>query len=111
MAHQARSTVAGGIDRLVHLGLVQRVRHRLLVVGQNGGRVWRQLPNVYRLLMNANSREFGGRTDSKTQESTTIVKTTSSEAQKAAQKALRRITEQRFTQLAVEWLQSRRHSF
>ena len=107
MAHQARSTVAQSIAVLVRLGLVQRARHRLLALGQNGGRVWRQLPNAYRLLVSADSREFGGRTDSKTQESITLVPVTLSRDQETAQKALRLITEARTSQRVAEWLRSR----
>jgi len=107
MAHQARSTVAGGITTLVRLGLVQRVRHRLLVVGQNGGRMWKQLPNAYRLLAGADSREFDGQTDSKTQESITLVPATLNRNQKDAQEALRKIAENRDMQRAVGWLRLR----
>ena len=109
MAHQARSTVAQGIAMLVRLGLVQRVRHRLLAVGQNGGRVWRQLPNAYRLLLGADSRESGGRTDSKTQEFTILVPVALSRNQEAAQEALKLITENRMRQRAADWLRSRQN--
>ena len=105
MAHQARSTVAGGVAMLVRLGLVQRVRYRLLVVGQNGGRVWRQLPNVYRLVVCADSREFDERTDSQTPEITLMSSTIQNRAVEDAQQAIRRITNARAAQRAAEWKQ------
>ena len=107
MVHQARSTIAGGIVMLVRLGLVQRVRHRLLVVGQNGGRVWRQLPNVYRLVACAVSREFDERTDSQSPEITLLGSTTLNRAVENAQEALKRIAEIRGAKRAAEWRRAR----
>ena len=102
-AHQARSTVAGGIAVLVRLGLVQRVRHRLLVVGQNGGRVWKQLPNVYRLLAGADSREFDERTDSQSPDITLLGSTILNRAVEDARQALKRIAEARTAKREAEW--------
>ena len=106
-ARQARSTVAGGIAVLIRLGLIQRVRHRLLVVGQNGGRVWKQLPNVYRLLTGADSREFDERTDSQSPEITLLSSTTLNRAVERAQQALKHTAEARTAKRAAEWRQAR----
>ena len=108
MAHQARSTVAGSISVLIRLRLVQRIRYRLLVVGQNGGRVWRQLPNVYRLVACAESREFDERSDSQSPEITLINSTILNRAVEDAQQALKRITDARAAQRAAEWRQGLR---
>ena len=105
VAHLARSTVAGGLEALERLGLIQRTRHRVLAIGANGGRVWRQLPSVYRLI--AISRESKARTDSKPQNILKIVEATPSAAVKAAQEALSRIAELRSQKRATEWLQRR----
>ena len=83
-AHQARSTVAAGIEVLLNLGLIQRTRHRILITGQNGGRVWKQLTNVYKLIV-PSEREFDTRTDSKALEITSLGSTVLSEAVKEAQ--------------------------
>lgn len=100
-AHQARSTVAAGIKVLLSLGLIQRTRYRILIVGQNGGRVWKQLTNVYRLIVRS-EREFDDRTDSKTQEITYLGSTVLSGAVKEAQEALRRIAQGREAQRAAD---------
>lgn len=101
-AYQARSTVAAGIKVLLSLGLIQRARHRILVTGQNGGRVWKQLTNVYRLIVRS-EREFDDRTDSKTQEITSLGSTVLSGAVKEAQEALRRIAQGREAQRVADW--------
>jgi DNA-binding transcriptional MocR family regulator len=59
LAHVARATVAKAIAQLEATGLLQRQKRRVLVLWANGGRAWRQLPNVYRLL--AGNREFTAR--------------------------------------------------
>ena len=101
----ARSTVAGGLEALERLGLIQRTRRRVLAIGANGGRVWRQLPSVYRLI--AISRESTARTDSKPQDILKIIEAVPSGAVKAAQEALSRIAELRSQQRAAEWSQKR----
>ena len=106
-AHQARGTIAEGLAVLIRLGLVQRVRHRLLVVGQNGGRVWKQLPNVYRLLTGADSREFSERTDSQSPEITLLTSTAPNRAVEEAQEALRRIAAARTAKREADWRRAR----
>ena len=101
----ARSTVAGGLEALERLGLIQRTRRRVLAIGANGGRVWRQLPSVYRLV--AISRESTGRTDSKPQDILKVVEAVPSGAIKTAQEALKRIAEMRSAVLADKWLHRR----
>ena len=106
-ARLARSTVAIALPVLIRLGLIQRMRHRVLAVGQNGGRVWKQLTNTYRLLTGAVSREFDGRTDSKTQESTSLVMVRSEPEEEDAQGALKLIAEARTKRAQDVWLRSR----
>ena len=103
-AHLARSTVAGGLEVLERLGLIRRTRRRVLAIGANGGRVWRQLPSVYRLI--AISRESAGHTESKPQEILKIVEVVPSDAVKAAQEALKQIAERREAQRMAAWLQA-----
>jgi len=105
-AHQARSTVAAGIKVLLSLGLIQRTRHRILITGQNGGRVWKQLTNVYRLIVRS-EREFNDRTDSKPPEITSLGSTVLSGAVEEAQEALRRIAQGREAQRAADWQRKR----
>lgn len=105
-AHQARSTVAAGLEVLLKLGLIQRTRNRILITGQNGGRVWKQLTNVYRLIMRS-EREFDGRTDSKTPEVTSLGSTVLNKAVEEAQQALRRIADHRAAQRAADWQRKR----
>lgn len=105
-AHQARSTVAAGITVLLELGLIQRTRHRILITGQNGGRVWKQLTNVYRLIVRS-EREFDEQTDSKPSEITSLGSTVLSGAVKEAQEALRRIAQSREAQRAADWQRKR----
>jgi len=101
-ARQARSTIAGGITALVRLGVIQRVKHRLLVVGQNGGRVWKQLPNVYRVMVETESREFSGRTDSKAPDIYMKDFVPSLDAVKTG-KILKQIAQQRTTLFQTRW--------
>jgi Mn-dependent DtxR family transcriptional regulator len=46
LAHLARGTAGQAIERLEALGLVQRIKRRVLVLWNNGGRKWRQLANL-----------------------------------------------------------------
>ena len=104
-AHLAKSTVAAGLTALERLGLIQRTKHRVLAIGANGGRVWRQLSNVYRLVVI--SREFVARADSKPQDSLQVVDLVSRGEVRAAQEALRHITEARAAKRAAAWLAAR----
>lgn len=104
--HQARSTIAAGIEVLLNLGLIERTQHRILITGQNGGRVWKQLTNAYKLIVGS-EREFDGRTDSKPSEITSLGSTVLSGAVKDAQAALSRIAQDRTAQLAAEWQRKR----
>ena len=106
-AHLARSTVAAGLRALEALGLLQRQRHRLLVVGQNGGRVWKQLPSTYRLLECADSREFAARTDSQSPDIILLGSTTMNRAVEDAQRALKALAETRAAKQAAEWRRAR----
>ena len=101
-AHLARSTIAAGLKALERLGLIQRTRHRVVATGANGGRVWRQLSNVYRLVVNP--REFVARADSKTQDSFKVLELVSYDEVRAAQEALRRIAAARAAKRAAAWL-------
>lgn len=105
-AHQARSTIAAGITMLLNLGLIQRTRHRILITGQNGGRVWKQLTNVYRLIVHS-EREFDGRTDSKNPDITSLGSTVLSKAVEEAQQALKQIADRRAAQRAADWQRKR----
>jgi DNA-binding MarR family transcriptional regulator len=107
-AHMARSTVAAGLAVLERLGLIERTRHRILVIGANGGRVWKQLTSTYRLLTGSDSREFDRRTDFKAQEVHIRVDTVPNAAAREAQEALKRIAEGRAAQRAAAWLRQRR---
>jgi hypothetical protein len=71
LAHMARATIAEGLRVLEHLGLIRRVKRRVLVVWHNGGRAWRQLPSEYHFTKPADY-EFTGRTDSETQDITYV---------------------------------------
>ena len=101
-AHQARSTVAAGLEVLLKLGLIHCTRNRILITGQNGGRVWKQLTNAYRLIVRS-EREFDGRTDSKTPEITSFGSTLPNKAVEVAQQALRLIADRRTAQRAADW--------
>jgi hypothetical protein len=83
LANVARATVAGAIGRLVALGLVQRVKRRVLVLWHNGGRAWRQLANEYRFHC-----EFSARSDSEKKEFSISLAEPSSTEQRAAEAAL-----------------------
>jgi hypothetical protein len=69
MAHLARATIADGLRMLEQLGLIRRVKRRVLVLWHNGGRAWRQLPSEYRSVQAADC-EFSQQTDSKTRDIT-----------------------------------------
>ena len=105
-AHQARSTVAAGITVLLNLGLIQRTRRRILIIGQNGSRVWKQLTNVYKLIVRS-EREFDAQTDFKPPEITSLGSTVLGNAVKEAQEALRRIAQGREAQRAADWQRER----
>jgi hypothetical protein len=67
----ARATIAEGLRVLERLGLIRRVKRRILVLWHNGGRAWRQLPSEY-LFPAAQDCEFSNRTDSETQDFTYV---------------------------------------
>ena len=92
-ARMARATVAASLAALERLGLVQRTKHRVLAIGANGGRVWKQLTSSYLLLAEAVSREFTGRTDSEPKDLLQVVEDVPARAVKSAQEALRRVAE------------------
>jgi hypothetical protein len=92
LAHMARATIAVGLTALERLGLLQRVKRRVLVVWHNGGRAWRQLPNEYRFTRPADC-EFSARTDSKTPD-ITILARPAADAAKASE-ALAAVRERR----------------
>jgi hypothetical protein len=96
MAHLARATIAEGLRVLQRLGLIRRVRRRVLVLWHNGGRAWRQLPSEYHFPP-ASDCEFNQRTDSKTQELTYVSRLTGVVAQAAA--ALAAVRERRAAML------------
>jgi hypothetical protein len=48
LAHCCRATAVKAIKALVRLGLIRKQKKRDLVLWCNGGRKWRQKPNVYR---------------------------------------------------------------
>ena len=91
-ARMARATVAASLAALERLGLLQRTKHRVLAIGANGQRIWRQLVSSYRLLT-AESVEFSRRTDSQPQDQTHVVETLPGRAVRQAQEALRRVAE------------------
>ena len=92
-ARMARATVATSLAALERLGLVQRQRHRVLAIGANGGKVWKQLTSSYKLLIEAVSREFTARTDSQVQDHIHVVEAVPGRAVKAAQEALGLVAE------------------
>ena len=106
-ARLARATVAAGLLSLERLGLIRRTRNRVLVVGANGGRVWKQLTSTYRLLVERPAREFSGRTDSQTQIITTLQIETSGPSQTDARGALERIAAERAARQGAAWLRER----
>jgi hypothetical protein len=67
LAHLARATIAEGLRVLEQLGLIRRIKRRVLVLWHNGGRAWRQLPSEYHFPP-VSDCEFSGRTDSKIQD-------------------------------------------
>ena len=103
-ARMARATVASSLAALERLGLVQRQRHRVLAIGANGQRIWRQMVSSYRLLA-AHSVEFRGRPDSKPQENQTVKVTASEPAQADAKRALGRVAHDMEARLAASWHQ------
>ena len=92
-AGMARATVAAGLAALEQLGLLQRTKHRVMVIGANGGRVWKQLTSSYRLLIEAISREFSARTDSQIRDHIHVVEAVPGRAAQSAQEALKRVAE------------------
>lgn len=91
--HAARSTIAAGLAALERVGLIARQKTRVLAIGANGGRVWRQLPNVYsfaRAEKRPISRESDCRPDSKPQVLTLHVEVAPA-GQISAQEALKRV--------------------
>ena len=91
-ARMARATVAASLAALERLGLLQRTKHRVLAIGANGQRIWRQLVSSYRLLT-AKSVEFSRRTDSQPQDQIHVVEALPGRAVRQAQEALRRVAE------------------
>jgi hypothetical protein len=69
---------------LVALGLVQRIKRRVLVLWHNGGRAWRQLANEYRFL----HCEFTGQGESQQERIQILSLAPSSTEQRAAEAAL-----------------------
>jgi hypothetical protein len=47
LARTCRQTIAGAIAAFERLGLVRRIKHKVLVLWANGGRQWQQRPNEY----------------------------------------------------------------
>ena len=92
-ARMARATVAAGLAALERLGLLQRTRHRVLAIGANGQRIWRQMVSSYRLVVAAEAVEFSGRTDSQAQDHIHIVEAVPGRVVQSAQEALRRVAE------------------
>ena len=92
VARMARATVAAGLAALERLGLLQRTKHRVLAIGANGQRIWRQMVSSYRLLT-GNSVEFSQQTDSKPQDIIHLVEAVPGRAVKAAQEALELVAE------------------
>ena len=96
LAHVARATVAKGIKAMQALGLAQKVKRRVLVAWNNGGRACRQLANEYRLI-SVDRCEFTTQTESKQIQFIKLDEPNHT-AQTAAQKALaarRRALEER----------------
>jgi hypothetical protein len=83
LAHLARATIAEGLRVLERLGLIQRVKRRVLVLWHNGGRAWRQLPSEY-LFPPARDCEFSSWPDSKTQDLTYVSRPVGVTAEAAA---------------------------
>ena len=93
VVHAARSTIAAGLAALERVGLIARARSRVLAIGANGGRIWKQLPNSYRFASNGGkplpARGSDRRPDSKPQDHTHCVEA-SSTVQVDAREALKR---------------------
>jgi hypothetical protein len=47
LARACRQTIADAIAAFERLGLVRRIKHKVLVLWANGGRQWQQRPNEY----------------------------------------------------------------
>jgi hypothetical protein len=47
LARTCRQTIADAIAAFERLGLVRRIKHKVLVLWTNGGRKWQQRPNEY----------------------------------------------------------------
>jgi DNA-binding MarR family transcriptional regulator len=84
LAHVARGTVAKAIAELTALGLIQRVKRRVLVLWHNGGRAWRQMSNAYRLIA-APRCEFTPQTDSQQTKILNLMEPTTREQREAAE--------------------------
>ena len=107
----ARATVAEGLEALERVGLLVRVKRRVVATGANGGRLWRQLPSSYRFLKIVPkppiSREFSGRTDSKPQGIHTLRVEATGTSQTDARGALERIAAERAARQGAAWLRAR----
>ena len=85
--------MGGRLAALQQHKLLQRTKHRVLTIGANGGRIWKQLTSSYRLLIETVSHEFSARTDSQVQEHIHVVEALPERAAQSAQEALKRVAE------------------
>lgn len=97
LARQSKQRLVDSLVQLERAGVLQRVRHRLLVITATGGRIWRQMASRYRLLV----RESALRTDSEPQMITAVVMAVANKQQEEAQEDLRRVREARARTLGL----------
>lgn len=98
MTCSGRATVARAVARFEALGLLRVERRRVLLISPGGGRVWRQLTSLYHLARSAGRREFPARTDSRSPDSSLMVKIADPGAAEA-QERLRQIGQRRLEAL------------
>ena len=110
-AHVARGTVATGLEVLIKLGLIQKIKHRLLAIGANGGRVWKQLTSSYRMIvvtaLPSFSRESTQQPDSKLKENIYLTHAPEPHAETTAQAECRRLAAARHAAWEIDWLKKR----
>jgi DNA-binding transcriptional MocR family regulator len=97
LSGQARSTVAEGIAALERLGLIQRIKRRVMVAWHGGRTASRQIANAYRLIVPATG---SGSRPAREQASVISIVEAPHAGQKAAQEALEAVRARRQGALA-----------
>jgi hypothetical protein len=96
LARACRQTIADAVEALERLGLVRRIKHKVLVLWNNGGRKWQQRPNEYQFCC-----ESGEQTQYPKQVIQILISEPSVSKAKAAQAGLAEIAASRMLALGL----------